>query len=130
MKNKKFLLVGAGFANAVIARELAEAGYKITIIDKRNHLAGNCHSERDDITNIMVHVYGPHIFHTDNEDVWNYINKFREFYPFVNRVKTISKDRVYSLPINLHIINQFFNTCCSPIEAKELIESKTDLSIS
>lgn len=76
MKNKKFLLVGAGFANAVIARELAEDGHQITIIDKRSHLAGNCHSERDEITNIMVHVYGPHIFHTDNEDVWNYINKF------------------------------------------------------
>lgn len=129
MKNKKFLLVGAGFANAVIARELAEDGHQITIIDKRSHLAGNCHSERDEITNIMVHVYGPHIFHTDNEDVWNYINKFGEFYPFVNRVKAISKGRVYSLPINLHTINQLFNTCCSPTEAKELIESKADLSI-
>ena len=72
---KKFLLVGAGFSNAVIARELAEKGYKTVVIDSRSHVAGNCHSERDAETNVMVHIYGPHIFHTDNERVWNYVNK-------------------------------------------------------
>ncbi len=127
--NEKFLLVGAGFSNAVIARELAEQGYQLTVIDKRSHTAGNCHSERDAETGVMVHVYGPHIFHTDNEQVWNYINKFAEFMPFTNRVKTISQGAVYSLPINLHTINQFFNKICSPQEAKKLIESQADLSI-
>ena len=91
---KKFLLVGAGFSNAVIARELAEKGYKAVVIDSRSHVAGNCHSERDAETNVMVHVYGPHIFHTDNERVWNYVNNFGEFMPFVNRVKTISQGAV------------------------------------
>lgn len=129
MKKQKFLLVGAGFSNAVIARELAEQGYEVTVIDKRNHVAGNCHSERDPETNVMVHIYGPHIFHTDNERVWNYINNFAEMMPFVNRVKTISQGSVYSLPINLHTINQFFGTTCSPKEAKALIESKADMSI-
>ena len=71
-----FLLVGAGFSNAVIARELAEKGYKTVVIDSRSHVAGNCHSERDTETNVMVHVYGPHIFHTDNERVWTYVNNF------------------------------------------------------
>ena len=93
---KKFLLVGAGFSNAVIARELAEKGYKTVVIDSRSHVAGNCHSERDAETNVMVHVYGPHIFHTDNERVWTYVNNFGEFMPFVNRVKTISQGAVYS----------------------------------
>ena len=119
---KKFLLVGAGFSNAVIARELAEKGYKTVVID-------NCHSERDAETNVMVHVYGPHIFHTDNERVWTYVNNFGEFMPFVNRVKTISQGAVYSLPINLHTINQFFGKTCSPKEAKALIEAQADLSI-
>ena len=113
-----FLLVGAGFSNAVIARELAEKGYKTVVIDSRSHVAGNCHSERDAETNVMVHVYGPHIFHTDNERVWNYVNNFGEFMPFVNRVKTISQGAVYSLPINLHTINQFFGKTCSPKEAR------------
>lgn len=126
---KEFLLVGAGFSNAVIARELAEQGYQVTVIDKRDHVAGNCHSERDPETNVMVHVYGPHIFHTDNERVWNYINRFAEIMPFVNRVKTISQGNVYSLPINLHTINQFFGKTCSPNEARALIESKADMSI-
>lgn len=90
---KKFLLVGAGFSNAVIARELAEKGYKTVVIDSRSHVAGNCHSERDAETNVMVHIYGPHIFHTDNERVWNYVNNFGEFMPFVNRVKRLAKVR-------------------------------------
>ena len=122
-------IVGAGFSNAVIARELAEKGYKMVVIDSRSHVAGNCHSERDAETNVMVHIYGPHIFHTDNERVWNYVNNFGEFMPFVNRVKTISQGAVYSLPINLHTINQFFGKTCSPKEAKALIEAQADLSI-
>jgi len=126
---KKFLFVGAGFFNAVIARELAEQGHQTTVIDLRNHVAGNCHSERDPETDVMVHIYGPHIFHTDNERVWNYVNHFSEFMPFINRVKTVSQGAVYSLPINLHTINQFFGKTCSPKEAKALIEAQADLSI-
>ncbi|TCP97278.1 UDP-galactopyranose mutase [Cricetibacter osteomyelitidis] len=127
--NKSFLFVGAGFSNAVIARELAEQGYKTTVIDQRSHVAGNCYSERDSETNVMVHVYGPHIFHTDNERVWAYFNRFGEIMPFTNRVKTVSGGAVYSLPINLHTINQFFGKTCYPKEAKDLIEAQADLSI-
>lgn len=126
---KKILCVGAGFSCAVIARELAEAGHQITVIEQRQHIAGNCHTERDAQTNIMLHVYGPHIFHTEHEHVWQYINRFGEFKPFINRVKAVSGNQVYSLPINLHTINQFFGQTFNPNEAKKWIESQADLSI-
>ena len=125
----KILIVGAGFSGAVIAHSLAEAGHNVTVIDSRDHVAGNCHTYRDEKTDIMVHKYGPHIFHTDNEIVWEYINRFGEMMPYVNRVKAITGDRVYSLPINLHTINQFFSKTLSPDDAKAFIEAQADKSI-
>lgn len=126
---KKILIVGAGFSGAVIARQLAENGYHIKVIDSRDHIGGNCHTKRDENTDVMVHTYGPHIFHTDDEKVWAYINQFGDMMPYVNRVKAITNGAVYSLPINLHTINQFFGRTCSPKEAKTLIEKQSDLSI-
>lgn len=125
----KFLCVGAGFSCAVIARELAQAGHHITVIDQRNHVAGNCHTERDAETNVMVHVYGPHIFHTDNETVWQYLQQFAKFMPYTNRVKAVSGEQVYSLPINLHTINQFYGKTFSPKQAREWIQTQSDQSI-
>ncbi|WP_201578877.1 UDP-galactopyranose mutase [Psychrobacter sp. Pi2-52] len=127
--HKKVLIVGAGFSGAVIARSLAEAGHKVSVIDSRDHVAGNCHTYRDEKTDIMVHKYGPHIFHTDNETVWEYINRFGEMMPYVNRVKAITGNRVYSLPINLHTINQFFSKTLNPNDAKAFIEAQADKSI-
>jgi UDP-galactopyranose mutase len=121
--------IGAGLTGAVIARSLAERGHRVVVHDSREHVAGNCHTERDPETGIMVHRYGPHIFHTDNERVWAYLNKFAEFMPYTNRVKTTTRGQVYSLPINLHTINQFYQTSFSPGEAREFIESQADLSI-
>lgn len=126
---KSLLIVGAGFSGAVIARSLAEFGHKVTVIDSRDHVAGNCHTYRDEQTDIMVHKYGPHIFHTDNETVWEYINRFGEMMPYVNRVKAITGGRVYSLPINLHTINQFFSKTLSPNDAKAFIEAQSEKSI-
>lgn len=119
----KVAIIGAGFSGAVIARELALNGVSVTIFEQREHLAGNCHTERDVDTNIMVHVYGPHIFHTDDQEVWEYVNAYGVFEPYVNRVKAITKDSVYSLPINLHTINQFFHKTLGPDEAKGFIKS-------
>ena len=68
-------MVGAGLSGAVIGRELAEQGHEVTIVDSRDHIGGNCHTERDADTDVMVHVYGPHIFHTDDEEVWRYVNQ-------------------------------------------------------
>lgn len=125
----KFLIVGAGFTGAVIARELAEFDHEITVIDQRAHIAGNCYTQRDEMSQVMEHVYGPHIFHTSDEDVWNYLNQHGEFKPYTNRVKTTYQGEVYSLPINLHTINQFYKKAFNPIQAKEWINSIADLRI-
>lgn len=118
-----FAIVGAGFSGAVLARELALKGHNITIFESRNHIAGNCHTKRDSDFGIMIHTYGPHIFHTDNEVVWNYVNKFSEFVPYINRVKAVYKNQVFSLPINLHTINQFFQKTFNPKEAELFLNS-------
>jgi len=122
-------IVGAGISGAVIARLLAEQGTPSVVYDKRAHIAGNCHSERDSETNVMLHVYGPHIFHTDDKEVWDFVNAYSEFMPYTNRVKAIYKGNVYLLPVNLHTINQFFNKTLRPDEARAFIESKADKSI-
>jgi UDP-galactopyranose mutase len=121
--NGKIVIVGAGLSGAVIGRELALAGHQVEIIDARDHIAGNCHTERDADTGVMVHVYGPHIFHTDDAEVWDYVNGFQTFMPYKNRVKTTSGDSVYSLPVNLHTINQFFGKTFRPSEARDFIEN-------
>lgn len=122
-------IVGAGLSGAVIARELAQAGQAVEVFDQRPHMAGNCHTERDGETGVMVHVYGPHIFHTDDREVWDYVNAFETFRPYKNRVKTISGGKVYSLPINLHTINQFFGTTLRPDEARAFIAEQADRSL-
>lgn len=122
---KKICIVGAGLSGSIIAHELAKKGFSIEIYDKRGHVGGNCFTERDDDTGIMKHVYGPHIFHTDNIVVWNYINSFIEMVPFTNKVKCLHNGRIYSLPINLHTINQFYGKSFSPKEAKEFLETRT-----
>ncbi len=129
MKGKKVCIVGAGFSGAVIARGLALAGIESIVVDERKHFGGNCHTERDSKSGVMLHVYGPHIFHTDDKEVWDYINHFGEMMPYVNRVKAVSNDKVYTLPINLLTINQFFNKNLSPNEAKSFIESQADKTI-
>jgi UDP-galactopyranose mutase len=90
----RVLMVGAGLSGAVIGRRLAEAGHSVTVMDARDHVAGNCHTRRDPETGVLVHVYGPHIFHTDDAEVWDYVNSFETFLPFKNRVKTTSQGAV------------------------------------
>ena len=124
-----YLMVGAGLSGAVIGRHLAELGHQVTIVDARPHVAGNCHCERDPATGVMVHIYGPHIFHTDDAEVWEYVNRYTTFMPYKNRVKTVSGGQVYSLPVNLHTINQFFHATMNPAEAKTFLESKADTTI-
>ncbi|MEO5975058.1 MAG: UDP-galactopyranose mutase [Ilumatobacteraceae bacterium] len=128
MVSRSFAIVGAGFSGAVVARELADAGHRITVFDSREHVAGNCHTARHE-TGVMVHTYGPHIFHTQHELVWTYINRFATMRPYNHRVKAISNGAVYSLPINLLTINQFFGTSFNPVEAEAFIATKSDKSI-
>ena len=106
---KTIAVVGSGFAGAVIANELSKTkNYKIDVFDERSHLGGNCFTERDQDTGIMVHRYGPHIFHTPYKEIWDYVTALSEFGPYTNRVKAVTARGVFSLPINLHTINQFF----------------------
>lgn len=122
-------MAGAGLSCAVIARQLAEQGHRLCLFDKRGHVAGNCHTERDTGSGVMVHIYGPHIFHTDDDEVWALVNRYMPFKPYVNRVKATTQGQVFSLPINLHTINQFFGKTFNPAEAKAFIESQADTSI-
>ena len=125
----KLLLVGAGLSGAVIGRALAEAGHDITIFEARDHVAGNCHTVKDPETGVMVHRYGPHIFHTDDAGVWDYVNRYATFRPYRNRVKTTVRGQVFSLPINLHTINQFYGRTMRPDEARAFIDAQADTSI-
>jgi UDP-galactopyranose mutase len=126
----KLLVIGAGFSGAVLARQLAESlQCRIDVWDERSHIGGNCHTERDPATGVMVHQYGPHIFNTDNDRVWKYVQEFGDFRPFVNRVKAVTTKGVFSMPINLLTINQFFGRAMSPDEAREFVASLGDQTI-
>ena len=125
----KILIVGAGFSGAVIARELAKKGYLVDVIDSRNYIGGNCYTKRDEESGVMLHVHGPHIFHTDNKPVWDYVRSFDEFMPYVCQVKATTGGSVYSLPRNLLTINQFFNKTLNPIQARDFLNSKASHDI-
>ena len=128
--SKKYLIIGAGFSGTVLANQLAQhLDCVIDIWDERNHIAGNCHTERDAKTGIMVHQYGPHIFNTDKKEIWDFVNTLGEFRPYVHRVKAMSNGKVYSLPVNLHTINQLFGKSFTPEEAKKFLEGLADTSI-
>jgi UDP-galactopyranose mutase len=116
------LVVGSGFFGLTIAERAAtELGLKVTVIDRRSHIGGNAYSETDPDTGIEVHTYGAHLFHTSNETVWTYVNRFTEFTNYTHRVYTNHKGEVYPLPINLGTINQFFRAAHSPSSARDLI---------
>ncbi len=119
-----FCIVGAGFSGAVTARHLADRGHDITVLDERPHSGGNCHTVRDPRTGIMLHQYGPHIFHTAQKHVWQYVQRFGRFAPYINRVKAVSQGRLYTLPITLLTINQFFGRTMSPAEARAFIRQQ------
>ena len=126
----RYLIIGSGFSGCVLANCLIKnTDCSIDIRDEREHMGGNCHTSRDEETGIMVHRYGPHIFNTDKKEIWDYVNRFGEFRPYVHRVKALSKGKVYPLPVNLLTINQFFNKNFSPGEAKAFLETLGDKSI-
>jgi UDP-galactopyranose mutase len=123
-------VAGAGLTGAVIARELAEHGEcRVYVFEEREHVAGNCHTERDARSGVMNHVYGAHVFHTSRQDIWNYVNRFERFRPYCARIKAVTHRGVFSLPINLLTINQFFGETFSPKQAEAFIRDKADLSI-
>jgi len=93
------LIIGAGISGCVAARQLAEHGNNVTIIDKRNHIAGNCYDYFDK-NGIVVHKYGPHLFHTNNEKVFNYLSRFTDWIPYTHKVKALYNNQYLTLPVN------------------------------
>lgn len=123
--NTDLVVVGSGLFGLTVAERAArELGLKVTMIDRRPHLGGNAYSENEERTGIEVHRYGAHLFHTSNERVWEYVNRFTQFTNYVHRVYTRHQGEVYPMPINLGTINQFFRAAYSPGEARELIREQ------
>lgn len=116
-----YLIVGAGLFGAVFARQAADAGKKVLVIDKRPNIAGNVYTE--DIEKIHVHKYGAHIFHTNNKEVWDYVTKFAEFNRFTNSPVANYKGELYSLPFNMYTFNKMWNVV-TPQEAAAKIEEQ------
>jgi UDP-galactopyranose mutase len=120
--NADVVVVGSGFFGLTIAERCArELGLKVLVLDRRNHLGGNAYSEFDAETGIEVHRYGAHLFHTSNERVWEYVNRFTSFTSYEHRVYSTFKGEVYPLPINLGTINQFFRASHGPDAARALV---------
>lgn len=120
-----YLIVGAGIFGAVFAREMTDAGKKCLIIEKRNHIAGNIYTENHD--GIQVHKYGAHIFHTSNDVVWNYVNRFAEFNRFTNSPVAKYKDELYNLPFNMNTFYQMWKVK-TPAQAREKIAKQIEES--
>ena len=113
-----YLIVGAGLYGSVFAREAVDAGKKVLVIDKRDHIAGNVFTE--DVEGIHVHKYGAHIFHTNNKDVWNYVTRFATFNRFTNSPVANYKGELYSLPFNMYTFNKMWGVV-TPEEAEAKI---------
>lgn len=128
MESYDYLVVGAGIFGATVAERLASVGKKVLVIDKRPHLAGNIYSYTDEETGIEVHKYGSHIFHTEMEEVWDYITKFTDFNDYVHTVDTRHEGKLYPMPINLDTINLLYGTDMSAEEAEKFVaeEAKRD----
>jgi UDP-galactopyranose mutase len=116
------VVVGSGFFGLTIAERCAtDLGLKVLVLERRHHLGGNAYSEAEPETGIEVHVYGAHLFHTSNERVWEYVNRFTTFTNYQHRVFARYQGQVYSFPMNLGLINQFFGKSHTPDEARALI---------
>lgn len=125
MSQPDLVVVGSGFFGLTIAERCAsELDLKVLVLDRRHHLGGNAYSERDPETGVEVHKYGAHLFHTSNERVWEYVNRFTSFTDYKHRVFGKYQGQVYSLPMNLGLINQFFGRSHTPDEARELIREQ------
>lgn len=116
-----YLIVGAGLYGAVFARQAYDAGKKVLVLERRPHIAGNVYTRLDH--NIHVHEYGAHIFHTDNEEVWNYINRFARFSRYTHSVIANFKGEMYSLPFNMYTFNKMWDVR-TPKEARAMIEKQ------
>ncbi|AOX04892.1 UDP-galactopyranose mutase [Corynebacterium sp. NML98-0116] len=121
------IVVGSGFFGLTVAEQAAsELGKRVLVVEKRNHIGGNAYSEKEPETGIEVHKYGAHLFHTSNERVWEYVNRFTSFTDYQHRVFAMHDGTAYQFPMGLGLINQFFGKYYSPDEARKLIEEQRE----
>lgn len=115
-----YVVVGAGLFGSSFARAVTDLGKKVLVLDKRQHIGGMCFTERVD--GVLVHAYGPHIFHTDSDKIWKWITRFAEFYSFMVRTKAIHQGKIYTLPFNLMTFHQLWGVT-TPEEARKKLDS-------
>lgn len=121
-----YLIIGSGLFGSIFARQMTDRGAKCLVVDKRSHIGGNCYTRN--VGGINVHEYGPHIFHTNSDTVWNYMNRWTKFNHYVNRPKVLYGDKLYSFPINLFTLYQLWGVK-TPAEAhRKLQEVKVPIS--
>ena len=121
-----YLIVGAGLYGAVCARELTDAGKRVLVIDKRNHVGGNVYTEK--VEGINVHKYGAHIFHTNNKAVWTYVQRFAEFNRFTNSPVANYKGELYSLPFNMYTFNKMWGVVTPEEAAAKIADQRKEIS--
>ena len=122
MAQYDYLIVGAGLTGAALARELTDAGKSCLVIDRRDHIAGNCYTE--EVRGINVHKYGAHIFHTSDRRVWDYVNRFAEFNNYINSPVADYRGEIYNLPFNMNTFNRMWGVQ-TPAEARAATSSKS-----
>lgn len=120
-----FLIVGCGFAGAVLAERLAEEGNKVLIVDKRDHIGGNAYDYYNE-EGILIHKYGPHIFHTNSEEVFQYLSRFTEWRPYEHRVLGSVDGLLVPIPINLTTINELYGKNLTSDEVTDFLASKAE----
>ena len=122
--NFDVIIVGSGFFGATIAEKITdELNLKVAVLEKRSHIGGNSYSVIEEETQIEYHKYGSHIFHTNNKKVWDYCNRFTNFNNYRHKVLTVHKNKIYSMPINLSTINQFYEKNLNPEQAETFMKT-------
>ena len=119
MKQIDILIIGAGISGAVLAQRYASIGKKVLILEKRNHIAGNCYDYVDE-NGILVSKYGAHLFHTNDQSVWAYVNKFSQWYPWEHKVIARVGDKTVPIPVNITTVNELFGTTISNEEEMKI----------
>jgi UDP-galactopyranose mutase len=124
----RILIVGAGLSGAVLARMLAEGGVRVVVFEERPYVAGHCYTERDRQTGVLVHRHGPHTLHTDDAEIWSFVERFTAIHPYRHVKAARVGDELFPLPINLQTLNQFFRQALTPAKARDLVAAEVAAS--
>lgn len=128
MENVDIIVVGAGIWGCTVARIMAEHGFKVLVLERREDIGGNSRCKIDPGTGIEVHLYGPHIFHTDDEDVWKFVSRFTEFNRYSHKCLTVHDGKTYFMPFGLPLVNKFYDVNLTPSELPDFIKGEVEKS--